>query len=160
MRRQPPTAEQAAANFAVMCNIGGLPGHVDRMQEVTLLIPGPAYHSSPNGWLFTLFKMGANLCIESRFDPARMLARIAADSITHVLAVPTLFVRLLALDVTNIDRAEIGCSRPQSGPSEAADHPHPTRPRGSGRVACPVVAEVLVALAQQLADTLAVAAEA
>ncbi len=98
VRRAPATAEQAAANFALMCSIGGLEGHVDRMQDVTLLIPGPAYHSSPNGWLFTLFKMGANLCIEPRFDPAQMLARIAEQRITHVLAVPTMFVRLLALD--------------------------------------------------------------
>ncbi|MES2718888.1 MAG: AMP-binding protein [Pseudomonadota bacterium] len=98
VRRAPPTAEQAAANFALMCSIGGLAGHAGRMQDVRLLIPGPAYHSSPNGWLFTLFRMGANLCIEPRFDPAQLLARIAAERITHVLAVPTMFVRLLALD--------------------------------------------------------------
>jgi long-chain acyl-CoA synthetase len=100
VRRQPPTPEQSVANFALMRGIGGLQGYEERMHEVRLLIPGPAYHSSPNGWMFTMFRMGANLVIEPRFDPAAMLARIAAERITHVLAVPTMFVRLLALDAT------------------------------------------------------------
>jgi len=98
VRRQPPTAEQVADSQAVMRHIGGLVDWADRMHEVTLMIPGPAYHSSPNGWLFAMLRMGANLCLEPRFEPEALLARIARHRVTHVLAVPTMFVRLLALD--------------------------------------------------------------
>ena len=98
VRRQPPTAVQAADSQAVMRHIGGLEDWAQRMHAVTLLIPGPAYHSSPNGWLFAMIRMGANLCLEPHFNPEAMLARIARHRITHVLAVPTMFVRLLALD--------------------------------------------------------------
>ena len=97
VRRTPATPAQAAANFALMCRIGGLEDHADRLQDVRMLIPGPAYHSSPNGWLFALFRQGANIVLEPRFDPLTVLRRIAEERITHVLAVPTMFVRLLAL---------------------------------------------------------------
>lgn len=97
VRRTPATPAQAAANFALMCRIGGLEDHATRLQDVRMLIPGPAYHSSPNGWLFALFRQGANIVLEPRFDPVGLLRRIAAQRITHVLAVPTMFVRLLAL---------------------------------------------------------------
>jgi long-chain acyl-CoA synthetase len=97
VRRQPATPEQAADGAAVMRHIGGLADWADRLHAVTLLIPGPAYHSSPNGWLFGMLRMGANLCLEPRFEPEAMLARIATERVTHIIAVPTMFVRLLAL---------------------------------------------------------------
>lgn len=97
VRRNPPTPEQMDSVLEVMRIIGGLHAYDGRMEDVVLLIPGPAYHSSPNGWLFTLLKMGANIVVEPKFDAEGMLARIAAERVTHVLAVPTMFVRLLAL---------------------------------------------------------------
>ena len=98
VRRNPPTPEEAASGMDVIRILGGLDPYVDRMQDVTLLIPGPAYHSSPNGWLFALLKLGANIVVEPKFDAERMLAVIARERVTHILAVPTMFVRLLALD--------------------------------------------------------------
>ena len=69
----------------------------DRLNDVVLLIPGPAYHSSPNGWMFSFYNMGANIIVEPRFEPERMLATIAKHRVTHALVVPTMFVRMLAL---------------------------------------------------------------
>ncbi|MFD2676908.1 acyl-CoA synthetase [Camelimonas lactis] len=103
VRRSPPTPEQVESGLEVLRIIGGLT-HWDRpLHEATLLIPGPAYHSSPNGWMFAFFNMGGNLVVEPRFDPERMLALIERHRISHVLAVPTMFVRMLALpeDVRN-----------------------------------------------------------
>lgn len=100
VRRKPPTPEETASSREVLRLIGGLEPYVDRMQDVVFLVPGPAYHSSPNGWLFAVLNMGGNLCIEPRFDAEGMLALIERERITHVLAVPTMFVRMLALDDT------------------------------------------------------------
>ncbi|MCG6204868.1 AMP-binding protein [Rhodopseudomonas sp. HC1] len=97
VRRQPPTPEQAAASQQMMRTVGGLIGWEDRLGDATLLIPGPAYHSSPNGWMYSFYNMGTNLVVEPRFDAERMLATIAAHRVTHALVVPTMFVRLLAL---------------------------------------------------------------
>ncbi len=97
VRRQPPTPEQAAASQQMMREVGGLTDWADRLGDVVLLIPGPAYHSSPNGWMFSFYNMGANIIVEPRFEPERMLATIARHRVTHALVVPTMFVRLLAL---------------------------------------------------------------
>lgn len=97
VRRQPPTPEQMLATQEPLRILGGLTGREDKLGETVLLIPGPAYHSSPNGWMFIFYNMGINLIVEPRFDPERMLATIAEHRVTHVLAVPIMFVRLLAL---------------------------------------------------------------
>jgi long-chain acyl-CoA synthetase len=97
VRRQPPTPEQALSGVRTMQTLGGLTGWTDRLDQAVLLIPGPAYHSSPNGWMFSFYNMGTNLVIEPRFDPERMLATIEQQRVTHALVVPTMFVRMLAL---------------------------------------------------------------
>ncbi|WP_339949370.1 AMP-binding protein [uncultured Albimonas sp.] len=98
VRRAPPTPEQTEASGEMLRIVGGLEGWQDRMSEAVFLIPGPAYHSSPNGWLFGVYGMGGNLVVEPRFRAERVLRRIAESRITHALMVPTMFVRLLALD--------------------------------------------------------------
>ncbi|GGC92066.1 acyl-CoA synthetase [Chelatococcus reniformis] len=97
VRRQPPTPEQALASQQMMRTLGGLDLWTRPINEVVLLIPGPAYHSSPNGWMFAFYNLGANLVIEPRFDPEGVLRTIQDNRVTHALAVPTMFVRMLAL---------------------------------------------------------------
>lgn len=96
VRRAPPTPEQAQASLAMSRQVGGLADE-DDMDEVVLLIPGPAYHSSPNGWMFSFLRLGANLVVQPRFGAEALLADIETHRVTHLLAVPTMFVRLLAL---------------------------------------------------------------
>ena len=83
VRRQPPTPEQALANQRTMRTLGGLTGFAGRPGDAVLLISGPAYHSSPNGWMFSFFNMGTNLIVEPRFEPERMLATIGHIDCTH-----------------------------------------------------------------------------
>jgi len=95
--------------------------------------------------------------LESAFLAVRVAMRRRAASASPV---PTLRTVRVTMSAAKSRSGGNCCSSPEPRPSEAAAHPYTTHPRGSSRVACPVVAEVLVALAQQLADTLAVAAEA
>lgn len=97
VRRNPPTPEQSVAIGEMLSIVGGFVDWPKPLNEATMLIPGPAYHSSPNGWLFASFGMGVNLIVEPKFDPERMLQLIERHRISHVLAVPTMFVRMLAL---------------------------------------------------------------
>src|ERR1700759_4026690 len=107
VRRQPPTAEQVLAGQQMMRKLGGLAGWTERPGDVVLLTPGPAYHSSPNGWMFSFFNMGSNLIVEPRFDPERMLRTIEQQRVTHALVVPTMFVRLLALPAATRARYDV-----------------------------------------------------
>jgi len=96
VRREPPTPEQTQASLATSRLVGGLAGE-ENMDEIVLLIPGPAYHSSPNGWMFSFLRLGANLVVQPRFDAEALLQDIEMHRVSHLLAVPTMFVRLLAL---------------------------------------------------------------
>ncbi len=98
VRRNPPTPQEFEANMEVLRLVGGLHPWVGRMHEVVMLIPGPAYHSGPSVWMTGLLALGANICLEPRFDARRTLEQIEHERVTHVLAVPTMYVRWLALD--------------------------------------------------------------
>ncbi|MGV2979235.1 acyl-CoA synthetase [Camelimonas sp. ID_303_24] len=97
VRRKPPQPEEAEDITRVLSIVGGFADWPKPLNEATMLIPGPAYHSSPNGWLFAGFRMGVNLIVAPKFDAEEMLQLIERHRISHVLAVPTMFVRLLAL---------------------------------------------------------------
>lgn len=97
VRRQPPTPEQAAAGTRMIMKIFGVEGFEDRPEEIVAMAGGPMYHSTPNGWANFFFRIGANMVLLPRFDPEEMLRLIETHRVTHLLAVPTHFVRLLKL---------------------------------------------------------------
>lgn len=97
VRRAPSTPEQIQAGIEVSRILFGLEGWEERPEDVVLLIPGPLYHSAPNGWLLRFAALGANIVIAPRFDAEGLLAEIQRRRVTHLLAVPTMFVRLLKL---------------------------------------------------------------
>ncbi len=72
-------------------------GYADGPSDITCLLAGPLYHSTPNAFSLRFFAMGAKLIIEPRFDAETLLRRIEQERVTHLLAVPTMFVRLLRL---------------------------------------------------------------
>ncbi|WP_338150984.1 acyl-CoA synthetase [Neoroseomonas soli] len=91
VRRQPPTAEQAAATARNRAQIYGLvPG-------IRSLVPGPMYHSAPNGFGLRAVPLSEVLVLMPRFDPEETLALIERHRITTVFLVPTMMVRLLRL---------------------------------------------------------------
>lgn len=97
VRRAPPTPEQAAAAAELTRVLFGIGPWEDRPHEMVLAIPGPLYHSAPNGWAMRFLQAGANLVLRPRFDAEQLLADIERFGVTHLLAVPTMFVRLLKL---------------------------------------------------------------
>jgi long-chain acyl-CoA synthetase len=97
VRRQPAKESDLDGLTNMARIIGGLTDYVERPHEITAMIVAPAYHSSPNGWIFGYFNNGANLVLEPKFDPENTLAMIEKHKVTHIHMVPTMFVRMLAL---------------------------------------------------------------
>jgi long-chain acyl-CoA synthetase len=97
VRRRLPTPEQIAGLQEMRLAICGFGPWRDTPHEITALLSGPLYHSTPNAWLLAFYELGANMVIAPRFDAEEMLANVERRRITHLLAVPTMFVRLLKL---------------------------------------------------------------
>jgi long-chain acyl-CoA synthetase len=95
VRRQPPTAYEAQETAKMVARLFGSTGWDPA--QVTALAAAPLYHSTPNGWVPHFYRAGAKVIVHVRFDAEAMLAEIAASKVTHLLAVPTMFVRLLKL---------------------------------------------------------------
>ncbi|WP_049795644.1 acyl-CoA synthetase [Frankia sp. EAN1pec] len=84
--------EPAAASGALMCQrLGGMD------QQSVYLCPAPLYHAAPLGWARGAHELGATVVVMEKFDAREMLELIERERITHLQAVPTMFVRLLKL---------------------------------------------------------------
>ncbi|GAA5232321.1 AMP-binding protein [Verticiella sediminum] len=91
VQREPATAEQVAANAALLRQVWGVePG-------MRALIAGPMYHASPNSYARQVLPAAERIVLQSRFDAEDTLATIARHGITHAVMVPTMFVRILKL---------------------------------------------------------------
>src|SRR5690606_5168176 len=91
VKREPATAEQVAANAALLKQVWGVePG-------MRALIAGPMYHASPNSYARQVLNAAERIVMQSRFDAEDTLATIARHGITHAVMVPTMFVRILKL---------------------------------------------------------------
>ncbi len=60
-------------------------------------LPGPLYHSAPNSFGLRAARDAARTILMPRFDAEELLAIIERHRVTHMLMVPTMFVRLLKL---------------------------------------------------------------
>ena len=91
VRRLPPTPEQVAGTARNRAQIYGLkPG-------IRALLPGPMYHSAPNGFGLRSAGLAELLLLMPRFEPEEFLALIERHRIDTTFVVPTMFVRLLRL---------------------------------------------------------------
>ncbi len=97
VRREPPTPEQVEGTKNMINAVCGSGPWADQPETIRVLLSGPIYHSTPNAWLGHFYGLGANIWIAPKFDPEQMLANVERWKITHLLAVPTMFVRLLRL---------------------------------------------------------------
>lgn len=91
VRRDPATPAQQAANRALFADVYGV------RDGMRAYVGGPLYHASPNAFARLAIGTGEFLATESRFDPERTLALIERERITHMVMVPTMFIRLLKL---------------------------------------------------------------
>ena len=92
VRRQPQSdAANERMNAFLYTGVMGIrPG----MRSV---LTGPLYHSAPAAYAYRSVQVGAVLFLQPRFDAHALLRQIEEHRITHLLMVPTMFVRLLKL---------------------------------------------------------------
>lgn len=76
-----------------------------------LLVPGPAYHAGPLGFLQSVHQLGGTVVLMERFDPEGALAAIERYGVTHSQWVPTMFVRLLRLPAATRSRYDLSSHR-------------------------------------------------
>lgn len=92
VRRKPLNADQIEALRQVNSDVLGI---VAGMRTV---IPAPLYHSAPNTYALSALRGRGLVVLQGRFDAEELLALIERHSINRVQVVPTMFIRLLALD--------------------------------------------------------------
>ena len=75
--------------------------------DVVYLCPAPLYHAAPLGWTTAVQRMGGKVVVMEKFDPARCLAVIEEQRISHAQFVPTHFVRMLKLPEAERSRYDL-----------------------------------------------------
>lgn len=65
--------------------------------DSVLLVAGPLYHAAPMSWSVGAQRLGATVVAMEKYDPLECLRLIEAHRVTHILMVPTHFVRMLKL---------------------------------------------------------------
>lgn len=103
VRRRPATPEEARETDAARHMIYGFrPG-------MRTVMTAPMYHSAPNMYATRSLRHASLIALQPRFDPEALLGMIAAERITHLFMVPTMFVRLLKLPAEVRARFDVSC---------------------------------------------------
>jgi len=84
--------------------LGGLFG---ASPESNYLSPAPLYHAAPLRFCRGIHKIGGTVVVMPRFSPEEMLDSIEEYKISFLQVVPTMFVRLLKLDQSVRDAANV-----------------------------------------------------
>jgi fatty-acyl-CoA synthase len=88
--------------------IGGLQKLLWEFDEnTTYLSPAPLYHSAPLGFCTATLALGGTVALMPKFDALEALQDISKYKITHSQWVPTMFSRMLKL---NVDRSQFDLS--------------------------------------------------
>ncbi len=93
VRRRAPTPGQVALVQRIRARGFGFPED----GRFTTVIPGPMYHSAPNGYAMLAARLGADVILQPRFDAEGLLRLIERHRVTHLQMVPVMFNRLLDL---------------------------------------------------------------
>ncbi|MGE0850185.1 MAG: acyl-CoA synthetase [Hyphomicrobiaceae bacterium] len=105
VRRPAPTPEQMPAIERMRREIFGIkPG-------VRSVVPGPLYHSAPNAFAMRAGRVGELMVLMPRFDPLGLLKLIERERLDTMFMVPTMFIRLLKLPVTERRRFDLSSLR-------------------------------------------------
>lgn len=79
--------------------------------EIRSVMTGPLYHSAPHAYGMEVIARGGLLVLQPRFDPLDLLRLVQEYRITNLHMVPTMFVRLLALDDSDKSRYDLSSLR-------------------------------------------------
>ena len=97
----------------------GVPSRVD--ESSVLLVTSPLYHAAPFSFCHWPHELGGSVVIQEHFNPLQALEMIERYRVTHVVLVPTMFVRMLKL--SEADRARFDLSSLQVAVHGAAPCP-------------------------------------
>jgi len=75
------------------------------------LSPAPLYHSAPLVYSMSMLRLGATVVVMEHFDAAACLELIERQGVTHAQFVPTMFVRMLKLPVSERARYDLSSLR-------------------------------------------------
>jgi fatty-acyl-CoA synthase len=93
--RRPITGDEVGTPLPLAALTGALFG-LDA--QAVYLSPAPLYHASPFGYVMAVTSLGGTAVLLQRFDAETALQAIAEHRVTHAQFVPTMFIRMLALD--------------------------------------------------------------
>ena len=91
--------------------------------DSVLLCPGPLYHAASLRLVMAMTRAGGTVVVMERFDPSGFLELVERYAVTHALAVPTMFVRLLRLggdERARYDLSSLQCCVHGGGPCPVA----------------------------------------
>jgi acyl-CoA synthetase (AMP-forming)/AMP-acid ligase II len=83
----------------------------DFNEATVYLSTAPLYHTAPLRWAMAAMRAGATCIFMEKFDPLTALGSIQTYEVTHSQWVPTMFVRLLRLDVGERTRFDLSSMR-------------------------------------------------
>ncbi len=83
----------------------------DLTPDARTLLPGPLYHSAPNGFALRAVRATELLVLMARFDPEDLLRLIERHRITTIFMVPVMFVRLMQLPEATRRRYDLSSLR-------------------------------------------------
>ncbi|RYY28468.1 MAG: long-chain fatty acid--CoA ligase [Sphingomonadales bacterium] len=96
LRQVPSTAQKKLAADALL-NAYHFSPFADDPSRIVAMVTSPMYHTAPNFYGLLAIQFGANLVLQPRFDAEGLLALVARHKVTHLIMVPIMFHRLLAL---------------------------------------------------------------
>ena len=79
--------------------------------QTIYLSPAPLYHAAPFGFCMRTLCLGGSVVMMEKFDAEQSLAAIERFGVTHSQWVPTMFVRLLKVDVAIRSRYDLSSHR-------------------------------------------------
>lgn len=96
IRRELPHKSPQAAGLmlAPLLAAAGIDG------DSVYLSPAPLYHTAPSFWSMSAQALGATVVMLEKFDAREALEAIECHRVTHGQFVPTMFVRMLKLEVS------------------------------------------------------------
>lgn len=80
-------------------------------EQAVYLSPAPQYHAAPLNFTIAAHRVGATVVLMEKFDARDALNAIESHRVTHSQWVPTMFVRMLALEPTEKQSADLSTHR-------------------------------------------------
>jgi fatty-acyl-CoA synthase len=106
---RPLSGQQVSQGQQIAADYWGIPARVD--ESSVLLITSPLYHSAPFTFSYWTQMLGGTIVVQESFDARQVLELIERYRVTHVVLVPTMFVRMLKLEPEERHRFDLSSLR-------------------------------------------------